>query len=120
MEVDLPIIEWFDEPIKGSVNSVFKGVNEFVESLDLFRRYRTAHYELLQPQVNTVKILGMQQPIELHRIYHPTVVSTDIRRRIYKPEWGKIEGSTAKTRKLRRETVSSVIASSRKTSEQSF
>ena len=99
MTVDLPIIDWFKEPIKKSISSVFDGLNEFVESLDLFQRYRNAHFELLQPQVNTVKILGMQQPIELYRIYHPTVVSTDIRRRIYKPEWGKIEGSATKTQK---------------------
>lgn len=96
MDVDLPVLDWFEEPIKSSVNSVFDGLNEFVESLDLFRRYSRAHFELLQPQVSTVKILGMQQPIELKRIYHPTVVSTDIRRRIYKPEWGKVEGATAK------------------------
>jgi predicted NACHT family NTPase len=99
MDIDLPVIDWFEEPIKKSITSVFNGLNEFVESLDLVKRYRKAHIELLQPQVSTVKILGMQQPIELHRVYHPTVVSTDIRRRIYKPEWGKIEGGSAKTTK---------------------
>ncbi|MCD0416773.1 NACHT domain-containing protein [Rubrivivax sp. JA1024] len=99
MDIDFPIIDWFEEPVKKSISSVFHGVNEFVESLDLFRRYRSAHFELLQPQVNTIKILGMQHPIELHRVYHPTVVSTDIRRRVYKPEWGKIEGSAAKAAK---------------------
>lgn len=99
METDLPIIDWFEEPIKKSIVSVFDGINEFVESLDLVKRYRVAHFELLQPQVNTVKILGMQQPIELYKIYHPTVLSTDIRRRIYKPEWGKIEEGSAKSKK---------------------
>lgn len=93
MDIDIPIIDWFEEPIKQSVASVFKGLNEFVESMDLIKRYRRSHFELLQPQVGTVKILGMQQPIELHKIYHPTLVSTDIRRRIYKPEWGKVEGA---------------------------
>jgi len=34
----LPVIGWFDEPIKRSVMSVFSGINSKVEALDLFLR----------------------------------------------------------------------------------
>lgn len=99
MNAELPIINWFDEPIKESIASVFHGVNDLVESLDLIRRYRNTHGELLLPHVGTVKILGMQHPIDLKKIYHPTVVSTDIRRRIFKPEWGMLDGKAEKSSK---------------------
>lgn len=90
---EIPGLNWFDEPIKNSINSVFDGMNEFVESLDLIKRYRSTHFEILAPSVRTVKILGMQQPIDLAKLYYPTHVSIDIRRRIYKPDWVKIDGT---------------------------
>lgn len=64
-----------------------------MESLDLIKRYRSSHFEILAPSVRTVKILGMQQPIDLAKLYYPTHVSIDIRRRIYKPDWVKIDGT---------------------------
>lgn len=89
--MDLPVINWFEEPIKDSFKSVFNGVNTKVESLDLFKNYRRIHFELLRHQVSSVKILGMQQPVDLKELYYPASVSTNIRRRIYAEEWKSIE-----------------------------
>jgi hypothetical protein len=98
MEIDIPVFDWFEEPIKESVRSVFNSINSKVESLDLFRKYRDVHFEILKNQVGSVKILGMQHPIELQNLYYPAVVSTDIRRRIYAPEWREIDGPETKTK----------------------
>lgn len=95
---DLPI-NWFENPIAESVKSVFDGVNAFVESLDIFNIYRGIHFEMLQQQVGTVKILGMQRPMELKDLYYPAGVSTDIRRRIYAPEWSDIDAKAKKNRR---------------------
>ena len=100
MATELPILDWFEEPIKGSINSVFSGLNDYIESHDVLKRYKAAHFEMLVAQVKTVKILGMQQPIDLAKLFYPTRVSTDIRRRIYKAEWAKIDGSEIKTEKV--------------------
>lgn len=89
-DVDLPILNWFEEPIKESVKSVFNGINAFVESLDLFNKYKKNHFEMLRLQVGSVKILGMQNPMPLKELYYPATISTDIRSRLYAPEWGII------------------------------
>lgn len=94
--MEVPIVNWFEEPAKKSIESVFDGINDFVESLDLIGKYRRAHLEITRPMVSQIKILGMQQPCDLEKIYYPTAVSTDIRRRIYKPEWGQIDGKQQK------------------------
>lgn len=85
--MDLPVINWFEEPIKESFLSLFNFANSKVESLDVFKLYRTVHFELLKQQVSGVKILGMQQPVDLKDLYYPVTVSTNIRRRMYTPEW---------------------------------
>ena len=102
---DIPVINWFEEPIKQSIQSIFNDTNNFVESLDLFKKYRRIHFEILIPAVKSVKILGMQKPISLEELYYPTSVSTDIRRRIYSTEWKKIDESSAQTRKGIQKTV---------------
>lgn len=91
--MEIPFINWFEEPIKNSVQSVFSGINSHVESLDVFKKYRKIHFEMLIQQVSSVKILGMQTPMDLKVLYYPATVSTDIRRRIYAPEWETINGS---------------------------
>ena len=101
----VPIINWFEEPIKQSIMSVFGGVNNYVESLDLIKRYRIAHFEMLIPVVKFVKILGMQKSISLEELYYPTTVSTDIRRRIYSPEWMKIDKNISQKRNGVQKTV---------------
>lgn len=83
----VPVIDWIGEPVSKSVNSVFKGINEKVEALDLFKKYRSAHFQMLREVVGKVKILGMTSPISLADLYYPAQVSTDIRRRLYQPEW---------------------------------
>lgn len=88
MEIDT--ISWFDEPIKSSINSVFLGVNSTVEAMDLWNKYRGVHFEILRALVGSVKILGMQNPASLKDLYYPVSITTDIRRRIYAPEWGII------------------------------
>ena len=56
---EIPIINWFEEPIKQSIQSIFNDTNNYVESLDVFKKYRKAHFEMLIPSVKSVKILGM-------------------------------------------------------------
>lgn len=97
MSIDLPVIDWFEGPIKQSVTSVFDGINDFVESIDLLRKYQLVHFQILKSSVRSVKILGMQHSMDLARLYYPTNLSTDIRRRIYKPDWAKAEGTPTKT-----------------------
>ena len=62
---DIPVINWFEEPIKQSIQSIFNDTNNYVESLDLIKKYRRIHFEILIPMVKSVKILGMQKPIPL-------------------------------------------------------
>ncbi|UXY51406.1 NACHT domain-containing protein [Pseudomonas tohonis] len=90
---EIPFLNWFDEPIKNSINSVFKGLNASVESLDLFRKYHTAHSETLRQEVQNIKLLGMSMPVKLTDIYNPARISTTIQRRLYTEEW--IEASSA-------------------------
>lgn len=83
----IPIFNWFDEPAKQSVNSVFAGINEGVEALDLLRRFRKAQFQAVKFQVSMVKILGMSTPVALQGIYSPAHVSTTISRRLFRTEW---------------------------------
>ena len=105
--MDIPIIDWFEEPIKNSIQSVFSGVNSHVESIDVFKKYRNIHFEMLIQQVSSVKILGMQTPMDLKALYYPANVSTDIRRRIYAPEW-----ETINSVEMESESISTFDASS--------
>lgn len=89
--MEIPVFNWFEEPIKESIYSVFHGVSSKVEALDIFKRYRGIHFEMLRQQVSNVKILGMQDPVDLKDLYYPATVSTNIRRRIYAAEWAPIE-----------------------------
>lgn len=83
----VPVLSWFDEPVKSSIKSVFEGLNSTVESLDLFRRYRGTHFAMLREVVGWVKILGMSNPLSLADLYYPTIVSSDIKRRLYNSDW---------------------------------
>lgn len=96
MDTEVPIINWFEEPAKKSINSVFGGVNSAVEALDLFRKYRAAHFSMLKEIVGKVKVLGMSSPISLADLYYPTLVSSDIRRRLYQSVW--LNSSSQSTR----------------------
>lgn len=87
--MDIPVISWFDEPIKKSVNSVFSGINKNVEAMDLFKRYRKSHFQYLRSVVQKVKVLGMSEPIPLADLYYPVQVSPEIQRRLYLEEWVK-------------------------------
>lgn len=89
--MNIPVINWFDEPVKESFNSVFKGLNSKIESFDLFKSFRKTHLNLLTHNVSGIKILGMQQPVELKNLYYPASVSTNIRRRIYAEEWKSVD-----------------------------
>lgn len=95
MDFDIPLINWFEDPAKASINSVFDGLNDFVESLDLFNKYKNTHIEQLHSIVRPVKILGMQSPFDLANLFYPTYVSTDIRRRIYKADWENADATTS-------------------------
>jgi hypothetical protein len=54
--MEVPPFSWFDDPAKKSVDNVFTGLNEGVEALDLFRKYRRAQFALVRPLVETIKI----------------------------------------------------------------
>lgn len=81
------IPSWFDGPITQSINSVFDGLNASVESLDLLRKYYSAHIKSLKADVQHIKLLGMPSPAQLVDIYNPARVSTTIRRRLFTDEW---------------------------------
>lgn len=109
IEIGSPTLtEIISDPLKQSFNSVFDGVNSKVESLDLLGKYKRVHFEILINHVQEVKILGMQNPINLMDIYYPTVVSTDIRRRIYADEWKRINNK--KVGASGADSVNSVLA----------
>ena len=77
----------FDGPITQSINSVFEGLNASVESLDLLKKYYSAHIQSLKADVQHIKLLGMPSPAQLVDIYNPARVSTTIRRRLFTDEW---------------------------------
>ena len=83
----VPILSWFEGPIKQSIKSVFDGLNAGVESLDLFGKYYTAHIKSLKQDVQYIKLLGMAQPSLLIDLYNPAQVSTSIRRRLFTDVW---------------------------------
>lgn len=87
VKIEIPVISWLDEPVRKSVNSVFGGINAAVEAFDLFNKYRGSHFSMLNEAVGKVKVLGMSSPLSLIDLYYPTYVSSDIRRRLYQPEW---------------------------------
>jgi predicted NACHT family NTPase len=84
--ISIPVFSWFDDPIKQSVRSVFAGINEKVEALDVLRTYRNAHFKGVQDAVASIKILGMSEPVPLTQVYSPARASTTIHRRLYKQE----------------------------------
>lgn len=79
----LPIIDWLGDPIKQSVNSVFNDINKAVEAMDIFRKYRGAHFNSIRSTTNQLKILGMSTPVKITDTYYPAYVSTTIYRRLY-------------------------------------
>jgi len=83
----VPILNWFDGPVRQSFQSVFDGINATAEALDLFNKFRKKHLESLISSVERVKILGMSEPIPLLDIYSPAFVSTTIHSRLYEKNW---------------------------------
>jgi hypothetical protein len=83
----LPVLSWFDGPIKQSITSVFQGLNESVEAFDLFSKFHKAHISSLRAEIEHIKLLGMSSPVKLIDIYSPARVSTTIQRRLYTDEW---------------------------------
>lgn len=100
VKISVPLLSWFDEPAKQSIASVFDGINAGVEALDLYRKYKNAHFKMLQPEVSKIKILGMNLPLDLVDIYSPSQVSTTIHGRLYMQEWHRAN-SGASHEKLR-------------------
>jgi predicted NACHT family NTPase len=92
-QVSLPLINWFDEPIKQSIKAVFDGVNRAVEAKDILKKYRRAHFRSLKRSMSQLKILGMNSPVNLTDIYYPASVSTTIYRRLYERDWHRIDDS---------------------------
>ena len=100
----VPILSWFDKPIKHAIWSVFNDVNKATEALDIFRRYRRNHFDRLKKYVSHIKILGMSQPVPLTKIYSPAMVSTTIFSRLYEQEWLSVS-SPAPTNPSRQRAV---------------
>lgn len=90
----VPVLDWFDGPIKQSISSVFSGLNAGVESLDIFSKFYNAHIACLRSDVEHLKLLGMSAPVSLIDIYNPARVSTTIRRRLYSEEWVDTSGAS--------------------------
>ena len=88
---EIPILNWFETPVKQSITSVFHGINKATEALDIFRKYRNNHFSRLKASISHIKILGMSQPILLTDIYSPATVSTTIHRRIYDQDWLSVD-----------------------------
>ena len=87
VNVNVPILSWFDEPIKQSIRSVFNDINTATEALDLAHKYRRNHFRRLRETIRNIKILGMSEPMSLTDLYSPAMVSTTIYRRLYEQEW---------------------------------
>lgn len=83
----IPVFNWFEKPIIESVNSLFHDLKTGTEALDLFKKYRKKHFTSLKSRLDSIKILGMSQPVPLVDIYSPLSVSTTIHRRLYEKEW---------------------------------
>ena len=95
VSVDVPILNWFDQPIRQSIQSVFNDLNTGTEALDIFHKYRKNHFARLVETLRYIKILGMSEPILLTDIYSPAMVSTTIFGRLYEQEW--LSASSAET-----------------------
>lgn len=65
VKIEIPIVNWFDEPMKQSVKNVFDGINETVEAMDIFKKYRNKHFSMLKNRIS--KIFGMRTPISLKK-----------------------------------------------------
>jgi len=87
----IPVLNWFDEPIRKSITSVFHDLNTATEALDLFRKYRRKHFASLKSTLGHIKILGMSQPLRLVDIYSPAFVSTTIHGRLYEKDWRSVK-----------------------------
>jgi energy-coupling factor transporter ATP-binding protein EcfA2 len=85
--ISIPVLNWFDKPMKTAINSVFDDINSSVEALDIFKKYKTNHFTRLQHRIKHIKILGMSEPIDLTDVYSPAMVSTTIFGRLYEQEW---------------------------------
>lgn len=94
---DLPMLNWFENPIKQSIQSLFDGINESIEAKDLFNKYKNAHFKTLKATMSRIKILGMSTPINLSDVYYPTQVSTTIFRRLYEKNWLKYDETNRST-----------------------
>lgn len=105
----LPILSWFDEPIKQSIRSVFHELNTATEAMDLFKKYRNKHFASLKAALANVKILGMSQPVSLVKIYSPAFASTTIQSRLFEPDWHSAKSdarsSTEPTQRIPRDVV---------------
>ncbi|ELU8126856.1 NACHT domain-containing protein [Vibrio cholerae] len=82
---------FLEEPSKKAIGSVFDTVNKATEALDILNKYRDANAQLVRSNVENVQILGMAEPVKLVDIYSTTQISTNIRRRLYSPEWAEID-----------------------------
>ena len=87
VSVEVPILSWFDRPIKQAIHSIFDDLNTATEALDVFHKYRRNHFRRLVEAIQHVKILGMSEPILLTALYSPVMVSNTIHRRLYEQEW---------------------------------
>ena len=103
VSIQVPILNWFDEPIKQAIRSVFDDLNNATEALDVFKKYRRNHFGRLIESISYIKILGMSQPVPLTDLYSPAMVSTTIFGRLYEQEWLRASTSDASSPVRRRQ-----------------
>ena len=109
MSLEIPILSWFDEPIKQIIRSVFDDLTNATEALDIFKKYRGNHFSRLAESMRYIKILGMSQPVPLTDLYSPAMVSTTIFGRLYEQEWVKAASTPESSSPTRRRQVDKLI-----------
>ena len=105
----IPVLNWFDKPIKGAIESVFDDINTYTEALDIFKRYRKNHFQRLKGSVEYIKILGMSQPLRLIDVYSPAMVSRTIHGRLQEQEWLSVERPETTDHPIRRRPSKEIV-----------
>ena len=82
--MEIPIINWFDKPVKEAIGNLFSELRDNTEAMDIFCKYRKRAVEVNMELYGKLSLLGIEKPVNLHDIYSPAYVSKTILRRSYK------------------------------------
>jgi predicted NACHT family NTPase len=83
----LPLIGWLDDIVKDAFRNVFKGINEtsdeYIKSLDLFKKGRVKYFDFIKDRYGKVQILGMTRPAALADVFVSVKVNQQIETKRY-------------------------------------